>query len=288
MIRIGIVGAENSHAAAIATSINVQKKIPGARVVALWGETDEFATKTAEKGQIPVIVKRPRDMIGMIDGVMIDHRHAKHHLPAAETFLAARLPMFVDKPFCWRVAEGRNFLARARKAGVPVVSFSTVAMGRDFRRMKKKIAALGPLRRLVTSGPCDIKSKYGGVFFYAIHQVDAVIDLLGGDVATVQVNRYSGADHTVTMEYRNGPLVTSYLQAKDAGGWQFFAGSASGQFSYAPKGDADPYLAGAQTFVKMFRTGVEPIDHERFLAPIRVLEAMQKSVASGRREKVAR
>ena len=64
-MKIGIVGAENSHAAAIARLINVERKFPGASVDYLWGETREFAEKTAEAGQIATIVKRPESMLGL-------------------------------------------------------------------------------------------------------------------------------------------------------------------------------------------------------------------------------
>ena len=38
MIRIGIIGAENSHCAAVAGLINKRKQVPGCKVVAVWGE----------------------------------------------------------------------------------------------------------------------------------------------------------------------------------------------------------------------------------------------------------
>lgn len=289
MIRIGIVGAENSHAGAIAETINVKKKIPGAKVVALWGEAPQFSEKTAAKGQIETIVNKPADMVGMIDGVMIDHRHAKYHLPAAEPFLQAGIPMFIDKPFCYRAAEGKKFLARAKKKGVPVTSFSTVAMSKDFGVMKKKIAKLGEIQTYMSSGPCDVFSKYGGVFFYAIHQVDAMIDLLGSDVKTTQAVIFKGKkEHAAVIEYNNGPLVTLRFRESWAGGWQFFVGGPSGFVAHSPEGDPDHYLTGAKTFVKMFKTGVEPFAHDRFMATVRVLEALEKSVKSGKREKVAK
>ena len=49
MIRIGIIGAENSHTGAIAKTINIDKKVKGAKVVAVWGETRAFAKAAAEK-----------------------------------------------------------------------------------------------------------------------------------------------------------------------------------------------------------------------------------------------
>ena len=65
-LKLGIVGAENSHTAAIASMINVHKKIPGFEVSHVWGETKQFAEAAAEQGQIPKIVRSPKDMIGKI------------------------------------------------------------------------------------------------------------------------------------------------------------------------------------------------------------------------------
>lgn len=288
MIRMGIVGAENTHTAAIAQIINVQKKIKGVRVVALWGETDDFARKAAEAGQVPTIVKRPEEMIGQIDAVMIDHRHAKHHLPAAEPFLAAKLPMFIDKPFCYRAAEGRKFLARARKLGVPVTSFSVLPEQKSFKKFAAAVAKAGPLQALVTTGPCDLNSPYGGIFFYGIHQVGVILKLAGSDIKTAQVHAVKGGDrHTATLQYADGRIVTLNLLKKFKPGFHFLALCEDGIVSHKHVSDPEsPYLAGALKFTKMFKTGAEPETHEDMLAVVRVLEAMEKSVKSGKREKV--
>ena len=42
-------------------------------------------------------------MLGKIDALIVDHRHAKFHLEAATPFVKAGIPTFVDKPFCYRV-----------------------------------------------------------------------------------------------------------------------------------------------------------------------------------------
>ena len=82
-MNIGIVGAENSHTAAIAKVINVEKRVRGFKVTHVWGETPQFARAAAAAGEIPHIVKQPQDMIGQVDAVALDHRHGKDHLPAA-------------------------------------------------------------------------------------------------------------------------------------------------------------------------------------------------------------
>src|SRR5665648_230736 len=64
-IRIGIIGAENSHTVGYGKMFNTDKKFPGVEVLYLWGETDEFARKAAEAGKIPTCLlytsPSPRD-----------------------------------------------------------------------------------------------------------------------------------------------------------------------------------------------------------------------------------
>lgn len=107
MMNIAIIGAENSHAAAISSIINIEKKIRGFRVTHIWGETKAYAKQTAQKGNIPEIVKDPNEMIGSIDALIVDHRHGKHHLAAAEPFIEKKIPVFIDKPFCYRLNKGK-------------------------------------------------------------------------------------------------------------------------------------------------------------------------------------
>ena len=55
-IRIGIIGAENSHTIGYGQIFNRDRKFPDCEVVGVWGETDEFAKNAAAKGHIPWIV----------------------------------------------------------------------------------------------------------------------------------------------------------------------------------------------------------------------------------------
>ena len=108
-INIGIIGAENSHTIGFGKLFNINKKFPGVSVTHVWGETEEFAKNAMEKGHIQNMVKDPNEMLGKIDALIVDHRHGKYHLAAARPFIKAGIPAFIDKPFCYRLEEGKEF-----------------------------------------------------------------------------------------------------------------------------------------------------------------------------------
>ena len=146
-MKIGIVGAENSHTVAVAKTLNINKSCGSARVAMVWGETRKLAEIAARDGEIPEIVRKPEDMIGRVDGVMIDHRHAKYHVPQAIPFVEAGIPCFVDKPFSYTVAEGANLLRLAKKKGTPITSYSVLAEQTGYKNdLLKQIRAAGKIR----------------------------------------------------------------------------------------------------------------------------------------------
>ncbi len=285
-MRIGIIGAENSHTAAIATIINVKKKIKGFSVDYVWGETAEFAAAAAKQGQIPNIVKTPRQMLGKVDAVLCDHRHPKYHLKSVWPFVEAGIPTFVDKPLCYRAAEGKAFLKMARKKGTPVTSFSVLTHQKSFARFTKKLGQAGPVVSAATWGSCDLKSKWGGIFFYGIHQVDLVLHAFGFDASAVLVTRNGKGAATGQVLYPSGLVVTMALIKDGSPGFGVSAICKDKQLLAPITMDADAYLTGVRTFTDMFRTGKRPLTEEQMLRPVQVLEALEQSLKSGKVEKV--
>jgi len=285
-MKIGIIGAENSHSAAIAKTINVEKLVEGFTVDYIWGETEEFAKKAAEAGGIPAIVKDPAEMLGKIDAVIVDHRHALHHLPAVWAFMERGVPTFVDKPFCYRAAEGKKFLAEAKKHKTPVTSFSVIPHQQTFKDFKASLPGLGEIKAGTMYGPCDLESVYGGVFFYGVHQVEASLEAFGYDVTSVLVTR-NGENATGQLLYADGKVVTMNFIKNGVGGFNISAMGDKGIAHQTLTFDANAYLGGIKTFTEMFRSGEEPRPYEQILKPVQVLEALEKSVASGKIETVA-
>ena len=265
----------------------MDKIIGGVRVTHLVGETSARRTRTvATDGNIPHIAARPEDLIGVVDAAVIAHRHPQFHLPAARPLLEAGLPLYIDKSLCCRTAEAKRFLARAAALGVPVCSFGVVPLQPAFVALQKQISQLGPIHAVVSTGPCDVKCKWGGVFFYGIHQVEMVLRLLGYGVSHVQVVRGRGKNHVGynSVQRRQGGHGKS--DRRRGGGRSLFPPERHRcQRPYRPDysdhallGEHVP-IRGIRAFVRAFRTGQSTDTAETMLGAVAVLEGLEKSIA---------
>ena len=284
-IRIGIIGAENSHTVGYGKMFNTDKKFPGVEVLYVWGETEEFAKNAMEKGNIPNMVKDPLEMLGKIDALIVDHRHAKYHLAAATPFIKAGIPTFIDKPFCYRVSEGKEFLALARKTGTPVSSYSTVAYTNATLDWKKQVAVMGKINQVIRCGTVDIESEYGGIFFYGVHLLQPVMNIFGEDIERVKVTR-NGKKGSAGLVFKSGLYATLIFKNVYSPNWETFVETTEGLVELKSRvTESDPEICYVD-MVEMFRTGKEPRSHESILSDVAVLEALEKSVTSQQWETV--
>jgi len=274
-IRIGIIGAENSHTAGYGRVFNIEKKFPGVEVKYVWGETDAFAKAAMKKGNIPNQVKDPKEMMGKIDALIVDHRHPKYHLAAATPFVKAGIPTFVDKPFCYRAAEGKEFLDMAKKVGTPVTSFSSIAQSAATFDMMDQVKKMKDLTQVIRTGTVDLDSQYGGVFFYGVHIVQPLMYIFGEDIERVRISR-DGQYGNASLKFTNGLFATLIFKHK-AYGWETYVETGN-QFMELKSGvkEPDPPKNDAD-MVEMFRTGKEPRSHQSILNCVSVLEALEKS-----------
>jgi len=280
-MRIGIVGAENSHTVAIAKVLNLEKAVPGVEVTHVWGETAEAAAKASQEGSIAHVVAEPEQMIGAVEAVAVDHRHAKHHLPAARPFVEAGMPVFVDKPFCIELREGLELVRLAKAKKAPITSFSVLPLQQSAHRFGEAMKGLGKLRSLVTTGPVEIDSQYGGVYFYGIHQVDLMLSLIEARPLSVTTSR-QGSDGVATISFDSGIFGVVHCLNGWRGDFLATAYGQGGVHHAALPFDQSMYLAGIRRFCAMFQTKVEPAPASSYLKPVAVLAAMQQSFDTGK------
>lgn len=283
-MKIGIIGAENSHTRGFGKMFNIDKKFPGMEVKYVWGETEAFAKDAMDRAGIPNMVKDPKEMIGKIDALIVDHRHGKYHLDAARPFIKEKIPMFIDKPFCYRLDDGIEFLKMAREHGTPVTSFSSIAYSDETFDLKEQVKGMGQINQVIRSGRVGLDSEYGGVFFYGAHTIQPLMFIFGDDVKQVRITK-NGTNSGANLIFGNGMLASLVFTTKKYG-WQTFVETENGIEELKSRVESKNPAKNYVDMVNMFQTGVEPRSHQSILRGVAVLEALEKSVSSGQWEDV--
>lgn len=288
MLKIGMVGSDNSHAIAFSKLTNVpgpdgKPKIPGARVVSIFGLEPARNEEVAREGQIDRIVEKPEDMLGEVDAVMVVFRHGNLHLKYALPFISAGIPTFVDKPFAIDINECLKMLEAAEKAGTPVTSYSTVRYSLDVVNFVEEAAKLGELRCGSVLGPCDLNSIYGGAYFYGTHAVEVMLRVFGYDIEAI-LAREAGGNVAATLRFAGDRMVSLWLLGpRTFATYQIGAVGTNGAH-HKILDISTCYEEGLRVFLEMVRSGKRPLDNRQLLTPIKVIETVLRALESGKEE----
>jgi predicted dehydrogenase len=287
MIRIGIVGSDNSHAERFSELCNLKDfpgRVKGARVIAIYGHDPKRTAEVAEKGKIPCIVRHPSEMLGKVDAVLVVFRHGGLHARYALPFIEAGVPTFVDKPFAAKVSDARRMVRAARKHGTPLTSFSTLRCAPSTVKFLRGLSASAPLVGGVSAGPGDADSQYGGFIFYGIHAIELMQEAFGVGAQRVTAVRHASSV-AATVEYKSGATVSLQVMSNIA---YFFhlAVYGKGGAQAAVLDSTGCYEAGLELILKMVRTGKEPLPHENMVEAVAIGEAVMKSFQTGKAVKL--
>lgn len=280
MLKIGIVGSDNSHAIAYSKLANVTK-IAGdkCRVIGLWGQEENRTQEVAQEGQIDTIVNNPEDLVDLVDAAIIVDRHGGLHAKHAIPFLEKGMPVYVDKPFAISLSDCRKMLEVAEQSGSLISSFSPLRVAPATIALKESISKIGDIRVAHFAGPCDFESQYAGPFFYATHVAEIAIKLFDDQVKSLKATQL-GKNVAVQVIWQSGILSTfSYLG--DAN-YVFHASlfGTEGMLSNEIIGGYSSYAEVLKAFLFMIESKTRPLNKEQLLHPIAMVHAIQESLAN--------
>jgi len=278
-------------------------QIPGAQVTHLWTDQPAEAAGVAAVALIPNIVAHPADVVGHVDAVFIATDDGFDHVRRAQPFLAAGLPVFVDKPLALTVADLRTFIAW-EKAGARLQSSSGLRYAPELAPYLAGTAnpAIGELR-WISGVSCNTWERYG------IHLLEPIARVLGPGFVSVRLetNLVAGVAHLrqgyggqadpgrpaatrpATLEvahllHRSGVQVSLPVIAD--GGATFGTLHLCGVAGQTTIRFTDTYTAfrgQLVSFIDMVRTGVAPYPFAETVELMSVLIAGIRSRAEGSR-----
>jgi predicted dehydrogenase len=225
--------------------------IPGARVTHVWTDDPADAEDVARVALIPNIARRPEDVIGHVDAVLVATDKGFEHVERARPFVEAGIPVFVDKPLCDNRADLATF-SRWLGEGKPILSSSAMRYAKEYVPYHRATHALGRLRHV---GATMAKSWEA----YGIHALESIYPIVGPGFVSVQ-NLGDVASNVVHLRHRDDVDVLIQVTRDMLGGFGMvtLAGTAGSlQLRFADTYHA--FKTQLEGFVSYLRTGVPPV-----------------------------
>ncbi len=170
--------------------------IAGANVTHVWTQDRAASEHIAAAALIPTVVAQPEEMIRQVDAILLARDDAENHMTHAAPFLAAGLPIYIDKPLALSRAAALALYGRQKQPGL-VFTCSALAFAREFRLTSEERTALGPLRYVEAVAPKDWDR-------YAIHVIEPLLNLIGAQ-GEIRRAKASGSEvRTLDLEWASG------------------------------------------------------------------------------------
>jgi GFO/IDH/MocA oxidoreductase family protein len=279
-MNIGYVGLDNSHAEQLMKMVNVDRPdgLPEARFTHMWGNDPDRAKELQETCQTPTICASPEDLLGKVDTVIVGSRAGARHLAEARPFLEAGMTVYIDKPLANDLADAQAIVDLAETRGARVTSFSGLRVVPEVVKFKADYTSgEAELYGGAVNGHGDKTNPYGGWYFYAVHSIELLLDVwspTGGDVLAAEI----GDQMHIRVACDSGEIVTLQLSPK------FPPFSLAGYIDHNTTLTVVPLGAMQIEVTKRvldFLGGAEDLTPRQLVAPLKVMEAVRQSLASG-------
>lgn len=297
-VRIGMIGLDTSHVTAFTALLNDPAHadhIPGARVVAAVKggspdveasatRVDKFTAELRDKWKIE-IVDAIEAMLPKVDVVMLESVDARPHLAQARPVIAARKPLFVDKPMAASTKDGAEMMRLAKAAGVPLFSASSRRYVEDVQMLKTD-PRVGAVVGAATYGPATLEPHHPDLFWYGIHAVETLYELMGPGCVSVSRTHTQGTD-VVVGTWADGRV--GVVRGNRAGKYGSYGHTVFGEKDVLTATSDMPLPGGAKRragyhgllvrAIEFFHTGKPPVTPEETVETLAFMEAADLSKA---------
>jgi predicted dehydrogenase len=286
-LRIGIIGCDTSHCAAFAESFNNPEGktyVPGGRVVGAFkgGSLDVTSSITRVEGvstnlEVKYGVKMYdsiEELCSNVDVVLLESVDGRPHLAQVKPVIAARKPVFVDKPCAASLADAIEIFRLAREANVPVFSSSSLRFARDTQAVHN--GSIGKVFYADTTSPLELEPHHPELFWYGVHGVESLFTVMGTGCESVQRRTGTNGMVEVIGTWRGG-RTGIYREEKQKIYNANYHGVAKGDQGEAKIGSFDGYQPLTVEIMKFFKTGVAPVPPEETIEIMAFMQAEQAS-----------
>ncbi|MCF0233886.1 MAG: Gfo/Idh/MocA family oxidoreductase [Thermoguttaceae bacterium] len=267
VFKLGIIGATTSHVPAFVKTINapdgaeIFKKF---EVTALypggmpdnpdsWDRVEKYTQECIAAGL--TVYGTIEEMLENVDGVLLESVDGRPHLEQVKPVIAAKKPVFIDKPMAGSLSDVLTIFKLAKENDVPVFSASSLRYVQMYQKMRNE-SPLGEIYGADATSPCSVNPKHPSLYWYGIHGVESLFTIMGPDCQSVA--RFNSPSADVVVGIWKGRKIGT------------FRGIRKGSAPYGAKvycekgvevgGKYEGYEPLLVEICKFFETGVAPVD----------------------------
>jgi len=286
VFRLGMIGLDTSHVIAFTRLINDPAKNYGCKVVV--GYPGGSPDISASANRVETFTNQMRDKFGVeivdtieelcqkVDGVLLESVDGRPHLEQVRPVIAAKKPVFIDKPMAGNLADVIEIFRLAKENNVPCWSSSSLRFSHgvtDIRNNEKVGEVLG----CDTFGPCSLEEHHPDLYWYGVHGVEILFSIMGTGCESVQ--RVQTKDYELVVGLWKGGRIGTFRGLRT--GKSDYGSTIFGTKGIAQGGKYDGYEPLAEEIIKFFKTGSVPVPPEETIEIFAFMSAADESKAKG-------
>jgi hypothetical protein len=280
-LRLGLVGLDTSHVTAFTEILHNEKAkdhVPGARVVAAFkggstdipssiGKVEEYTAALREKYGVK-IYDTIEQVCANVDAVLITAVDGRPHLEQARIVIAAKKPLYLDKPVGGTLRDAIEIYRLAEAAGVPIFSSSSLRFAKNTQAVRN--GSIGKVLSAETSSPSPLEPNHPDLFWYGVHGCESLFTVMGMGCETVERRKTADGKIEVIGKWKGG---RTGIFREGPG----YSGKAIGEKGESPVGSFDGYAPLVLEIVKFLQTKQPPVSPAETIELFAFMEAADES-----------
>ena len=282
MLKLAILGCENSHANTFIDFVVDKKVVNDVEFIGVYSEDAEAMAKLTDKYGIPG-VDSVDAFVGKVDGIIITARNGANHYKYAKPYIESGIPMFIDKPITNESSEAVEFMRDLKAHGVKI-SGGSCLMYANYIQKLKEIAGKeeNELFGGHFSAPMSYENAYGGFPFYAQHLVQMVTAVFGNKVNSLHAFK-NGKAINIVFHYDKFNVTAEYVDRR----YNYYASVSTAEGIEFSEFNLDgTFLAEFMEYYNLLKGNIPSEDYSEFIVPVFIINAIERAIVSGKEEPV--
>jgi predicted dehydrogenase len=286
VLRLGIIGLDTSHVIAFTKVINDPAKNYDCRVVAGYpggspdipasaNRVEKFTNQLRDEFGVE-IVETIEQLCRRVDGVLLESVDGRPHLEQVRPVIAAKKPVFIDKPMAGNLADVIEIFRLAKENKVPCWSSSSLRFSPgiiDIRNSSK----IGEVLGCTAFSPCSLEEHHPDLYWYGVHGVEILFTIMGPGCESVRRIQTKDTEFVVGL-WKDGRIGTYRGIRKGKSDYGALVYATKGTVQSGRYGGYEPLVV---EIIKFFETGQAPVSAEETTEIFAFMSAADESKAKG-------